>query len=679
MSDPVAAEDPPRASVLACVECRRANPPESRFCAGCGARLDAPGEWEAERPGHADPLVGRVIAERYRIDELVGRGGMGVVYRVEHVRIGKAMAMKLLHGELARQNDVIKRFRREAEAASKLDHPSTVQVFDFGRSDGLTYLVMELLGGQDLNHLIQVEGALEFARVARIAAQIAGSVSQAHERGIVHRDLKPENVRVLAGEGGTDRVKVMDFGLAKLRESEELKGASITRAGFIVGTPYYMAPEHIRGESVDARSDVYALGALVYKCVTGVPPFWAPTPVGVLTKHLTEPVVPPSVRSSRRDVPALCDEIVMRAMAKDPAERFQSMRELREELLAFLRSQGEDTAPFGSARMTLPAPDAVAVSDSGRKVEVATRGDVDRYERGIRVQQGALYGLLVVVAAALVVGAYFAWVRFGPSPRAPTSASASEVEPNDVPADAMPLPEGRLVTAYLGRRIDTSRSDADVYRIDTGTREPTVISLEVGGLPNVDMVVDVFRGSAAEPLFTIDGVVQGHAEIVPNLPLTERLYFVRVRELWQSGRYPTENVSDAYTIRWRPVAVEEGDEREINDRFELAERIAIGESRRGFVGWDGDHDWFCAASDAALAHATLSGTSRLDLVLAVHEGTGPSRRFDVGRVGASETTGPLVIAAGRTCFVVSAAPGNIRADGETRYTLTLSEGDADAP
>ncbi|MBZ0120994.1 MAG: protein kinase, partial [Sandaracinaceae bacterium] len=333
-------DDARTAEGLECPGCGRLNPDDARFCAGCGQRFGVPEITLGEDDGGADPLLGRTIADRYRIEELLGRGGMGVVYRVEHVRIGKLMAMKLLHGALARDKDVVKRFKREAEAISKLDHPNTVQVFDFGQSEGMMYLVMEYLSGRDLGHVLKEDGALPFPRVARIAAQVAGSVSQAHERGIVHRDLKPENVMVLPEGPIEDYVKVLDFGLAKLREHEDAE-RSITRAGSILGTPYYMAPEHIRGEEVDARSDVYAMGALIYKAVTGVPPFWATTPVGVLTMHLTDDVVPPSERAPGREIPFECDRIVLKAMEKRASDRYPSMEALRADLLEYLDRVGE--------------------------------------------------------------------------------------------------------------------------------------------------------------------------------------------------------------------------------------------------------------------------------------------------------------------------------------------------
>jgi serine/threonine-protein kinase len=224
-------EPPPRDSLvdareLKCPACGRVSGFDVRFCATCGFRFKqdddgTEGTRKRDTRDQADPLVGRTIADRYQIVELIGRGGMGVVYRVEHTRIAKAMAMKLLHGELARDKEVVRRFRREADAVSKLDHPNTVQVFDFGRAEGMTYLVMELLSGRDLGAVLAQEGTISFARMAHIAAQICASVQQAHDHGIVHRDLKPENVRLLKRRDDDDFVKVLDFGLAKLRDNEE--------------------------------------------------------------------------------------------------------------------------------------------------------------------------------------------------------------------------------------------------------------------------------------------------------------------------------------------------------------------------------------------------------------------------------------------------------------------------
>lgn len=649
---------------LECFSCGRTNRRHARFCEGCGARLGA-AERAEEHEGAADPLLGRIIADRYRIETLLGRGGMGVVYRVEHVRIGKLMAMKLLHGALARDRDLVKRFQREAEAVSKLDHPNTVQVFDFGQSEGMMYLVMEYLSGRDLGEVLMDEGALPFERVARIAAQACGSVAQAHERGIVHRDLKPENLMILDGRGESNEtdgpneiVKVLDFGLAKLRDAEEAGEKSLTRAGAIVGTPYYMAPEHIRGEAVDARSDVYAMGALIYKAVTGVPPFWAPSPVGVLTQHLTEAVVPPS---SRAAVPPEADRIVLKAMAKSPSERFQSMDALRDELLTYLASVGHD----GGIASGLVRASALA---RGSERQVATRGDVDQYERRLRRRNQMGYGLVALAVLGLAVGGAWAWDR------RPTPSPVAESEPNDTFAEADFLPEGVRFEAFLGKRLDEERSDADFYRIHNPGGARRVVRIEVTAIPNMDLVVEVFRDGITSPLLTADSGGMGWPEVVPNFAIEGEVYFLRVRELWESGRFPTENVSDPYTVRWSFVTPEEGDELEVNDSLELADGIAPGETRRGYVGWGGDADSYCVeeATDGVVAH--LEGVRTLDLVLeVVDRSRGRVSVVNANGVGDGEVSEAVAGEAGSLCFVVSARrpKEGLGNDPDERYALRL--------
>ena len=222
---------------------------------------------------------------------------MGAVYKVEHLAMGKLAAMKVLHPSLTQDREVAQRFRREAEAVSKLSSPNTVQVFDFGESSGSLYLVMELVKGEDLGAILRRDGPMPFARLAPMMMQVCDALSEAHEAGIVHRDLKPENLLVSRARDGRDVVKVLDFGLAKLRDSEELN--QVTARGSLIGTPFYMSPEQIRAEELDGRCDIYSLGALMYRMLTGAHPFTAPTPVAVLTQHLTDELVPPSRARSR--------------------------------------------------------------------------------------------------------------------------------------------------------------------------------------------------------------------------------------------------------------------------------------------------------------------------------------------------------------------------------------------
>jgi len=657
------------AELESCPACTRVNPVDARFCATCGLPLKTAG---AELPATvADPLIGRIIADRYKIETLIGRGGMGVVYKIEHVHIGKLMAMKLLHGELSRDKETLKRFKREAEAASHLDHPNTVQIFDFGRDQGLTYLIMEYLDGHDLGWVIQHEGPLDFQRVARICAQACGSIGQANAVGIIHRDVKPENIMVIQGRDRTDMTKVLDFGLAKLRHSDAAQ--TLTRQGSIIGTPYYMAPEHIRGEEVDERSDVYALGAVMYKAIAGVPPFWASSPMGVLTKHLTDEVVPPRDRASRRDLPPEADTIILKAMQKDPADRYQNMGELREDLAAYLASVGEE---LSDSTLSFPRG-AKLTTQSGKQavVPVATRGDVDHYET--RIARKGWIGRVLVVLALVGVGAAGYYAYQNPSEE---RVQPEETEPNDEPAVASRLPHDFTIRGKLGRRRSELEGDVDVYVIENPGGERRFMSVSVAGLPNMDLALDVVKAGIEAPALVADSTRVGGDEHVPNFPLSGSTYYLRIREVRESGSLPTENVSDSYSIRWAFLEPDEADEREVNDSLELAESISIGAPRTGYVGWEGDKDVFCADADGPAIVARLDGVPDVDLVLRVVDRlTASSTKIDAAPLGGGETSAVIPnVRRNGTCFEVSAATGGVGASASAAhgYTLTLVPSDA---
>jgi eukaryotic-like serine/threonine-protein kinase len=647
----------------ACQGCGSPNSLEARFCSACGEPLLY---GSVAGVPVADPLLGRVIADRYRILSMVGRGGMGVVYQVEHVQIGKIMAMKLLHGELARHRDVLKRFRREAEAASKLSHPNTVQIFDFGQAERLAYLVMEYVEGGDLGQLLKREGPLDFARAARICAQVCASVAEAHEHGIVHRDVKPENIMVSQTRGHPDFVKVLDFGLAKLREGTEQPSLTLTRAGNIVGTPYYMAPEQIRGDEVDPRTDVYGLGAVLYKAITGEPPFRAGTPMGVLTKHLTEAPVPPSQRGAV-SLPPQADAIVMRALQKDPAARHPTASDLREELLAYLRSVGEGS---GMTLMGSPAA-AGAIEGAGKSGPVATRSDVDAYQRRLKRRGWVGYVILLLLSAGVAGAGWWYWTD-----PAMGKVSTVEMEPNNTPQEANSLPAGQTIKGYLARRISREMGDVDVFRIDTPDGERRIISVLVTAIPNMDLVVDVAQQGRSVPLLEAKGGGVGQPVHIPNFPIEGPVHYLRVRQRWVEGQLPTENVSDAYTIRWETVAAGPDDEREVNDALELANPIGAGERRRGFIGWAGDVDYYCLSADAASVVAKVSGVEDVDLVLrVVDRDKGRSRTVDDGGPGEGERS-PVVAGARaeQTCFGLSVAHRSPRpANPSSPYVLEVLE------
>jgi serine/threonine-protein kinase len=349
---------------LTCPRCYAIYHQTVKFCGLCGAEIPPTTDTIESFP---DPLIGQVVSDRYRLTGLIGRGGMGAVYKAEHVALGKPLAVKILHGTLGQRKEVLQRFRREAEAASKLMHIHTVQVFDYGHWRGLTYLVMEHLRGADLSSVIRTDGRLPWPRALSIVAQVCDSLSEAHAMGIVHRDLKPENILLVPRAGHPDFVKVVDFGLAKVRDEKGQATLDTTGDGSLLGTPFYMAPEQIRGEPVDARTDIYAIGGVLYRCLTGLPPFEAPTPFAVLTKHLSDTLVPPSRRVEDAAIPPPVDAVVLKAMARDAAGRYRTADEMRQactDLLAALAPSAATPAyvpAIPAATPTLQPPGAPPV------------------------------------------------------------------------------------------------------------------------------------------------------------------------------------------------------------------------------------------------------------------------------------------------------------------------------
>jgi len=252
----------------------------------------------------------------YRIVEQLGRGGTSVVYRAEHVRLGRTAALKLLSPGLG-DADFSDRFLRESRLAASLDHPSIVPVYDAGEEEGLLYIAMACVEGTDLKTLIADEGRLPLRRALWIVGQIASALDAAHARGLVHRDVKPANILV----GPEDRAYLSDFGAVK-----ELASAGMTRTGTFVGTIEYCAPEQIEGGDVDARTDVYALACVLYEAVTGEPPFHRPSEVAVLNAHLHAP--PPQLTKTAPDLPSALDPVISKALAKSPLDRYGSCGEL---------------------------------------------------------------------------------------------------------------------------------------------------------------------------------------------------------------------------------------------------------------------------------------------------------------------------------------------------------------
>ena len=283
-----------------------------------------------------DPMLGTLFANKYKITKKLGEGGMGTVYQATQTPIDRLVAIKVLLGKLAQDEVAVKRFELEARAVSKMQHPNTVTIFDYGTTDDdRLYIVMEFLRGKTLSDALRATGVgLDERRVIHIVRQVCSSLGDAHAAGIIHRDLKPDNIFLTETGGSKDWVKVLDFGVAKMADSE---GAStLTQTGMIFGTPKYMSPEQAEGKPIDFRADIYAIGVVMYEMLTGRPPFLADTPVALLLKHIQEK--PKAFRVLRPDL-TLSPEIemvTMKALAKDPDHRYARVEEMAADLEACL-------------------------------------------------------------------------------------------------------------------------------------------------------------------------------------------------------------------------------------------------------------------------------------------------------------------------------------------------------
>jgi serine/threonine-protein kinase len=336
----------------------------------------------------SDPRLGKLLDGRYRLDQRLGAGGMGVVYKGEQVALGKPVAVKLLHDALASIPDLFKRLQREAQAMSKLGHPNLVSVIDSGVAEGVPFLVMDFISGKTLADVL-AEGRMPAVRAVRIAKQILAGVSHAHALGVVHRDLKPDNILLLSDVEG-DFVKILDFGLAKLVHQSE--GTQLTNSGFALGTPGYMSPEQARGAESDERSDLYSVGVILYHLVTGRKPFMADSPLAVLRMHMDDAPVPPT-KVVAKACSAELERVILRAMAKEPKARFQSAADFARALAA--------TPEAGSIEAPAPA--------------LAGRGEMETVagKRPSRFGKIGLFGLVgrVIVAGIVIAGFTIGWMQ----------------------------------------------------------------------------------------------------------------------------------------------------------------------------------------------------------------------------------------------------------------------------
>jgi hypothetical protein len=306
-------------------------------------------------------LIGRTLNHRYLVEDKIGEGGFGAVFRGKQIATGREVALKILHPHNVSDETIVARFRREAEACSKLRDPHTVTTYDFDETpDGILYLAMELLRGRSLHQVQKADGLLPAARVLKILDQVAASLTEAHQNGIVHRDMKPENV-IIESRAGEDHVKVLDFGIAKVM-SDERTVPALTAVGQTLGTLEFMSPEQLRGQALDGRSDIYALGMMAYEMLTGSLPFKSvKSPIDIINFHMKQEPPPPSSLTSKASIPKQVDEIILKMVAKDREHRFADAPALRVQIADTQRALDRSPDRFEAYRVAAVIGATVAV------------------------------------------------------------------------------------------------------------------------------------------------------------------------------------------------------------------------------------------------------------------------------------------------------------------------------
>jgi eukaryotic-like serine/threonine-protein kinase len=382
--------------VKVCPVCQREYPAEASHCADDRVPLVA---MVTDTGGGSKELIGQIVEGRYKIERIIGQGGMGTVYACRHVVVGKVAAMKVIRTGAERSEGVLQRFVREAQTANLLHTRHIVEVSDFGQlPSGAFFVVMELLEGQDLAHAMRA--GLSRKDLVHIFTQIAETLQLAHDKGIVHRDLKPDNVFLVNDGGDPLFVKLLDFGIAKVLHGEGTGG--LTETGVILGTPYYMSPEQARADALDHRSDIYSLGVMMYRAFTGRLPFVADSTMGVLTRHITEAPQPPSQIGN---VDQVTEQLILRCLAKRPQYRYQSMSELAEAL------------------KQVPLQAAPSLRDHPTVLEGPTPG-AQRAQLGIAATQSAAHPQVASGAHPQVHSGPYAPVPSGPYAQVPSGPYA---------------------------------------------------------------------------------------------------------------------------------------------------------------------------------------------------------------------------------------------------------------
>jgi len=442
---------------IQCPYCGSEHPDHATACPSTGRELT-----------HAHRLIGKTLG-KYEILRLIGEGGMGAVFEARHVEVRRRVALKLLNPYFAQDPQVLARFKREARATGEIGHENIIEIYDIAKdpASGATYLVLELLKGRTLLDLIQEKGGLSVKESVDIMLQVLSALHASHALGIIHRDLKPENIFLITRAGRKNWVKLLDFGIAKIKETDE--GQKLTQTGAMMGTPYYMAPEQIRGQrEIDQRLDVYACGVILYQCITGKVPFDFPTVPALVYAILNETPVDPA--QSRPGTPDELSMIILKAMARDPEMRFQSSQEMAQALekfgSGFMEVEEELRKGDELARTLLGRMDR---SDSTMDTKSATDlewGKSDSKTPGLGRRMALIAGIGLAAILLVAGGAYLlsSWSKdYGTATDKVESAVTSAAHPKKPVENLEEKPEAVDASNRIQCLIDTVPKEAVIY------------------------------------------------------------------------------------------------------------------------------------------------------------------------------------------------------------------------
>ena len=495
--------------MILCPRCHAENKDDARFCERCGENLAALSQKSQ------DPFIGRILSDKYLILDHLGDGGMGKVYKAEQLSLSKNIAIKILHKELLKNDTQVKRFQREALLASRLEHPNSINIIDFGKTEeGAHFLAMEALSGVELSDVIKKEFPLECERTVHILMQVCSVLAEAHANTIVHRDLKPENIMLIDRMEDPNFVKVLDFGIAKLHERDENEPA-ITMQGMVCGTPEYMSPEQAMGKELDPRTDLYSLGCVLYEMMTQQVPFKNPNPQALLAMHIKDKPIPPSQLRSELDINPDLEKIALKAMKKKVENRFQSSLDMRQAFEALLVDAGKFRPTNASQPIPTPPPQPPEPPQSGKLNNIPTQFKTsdtssssmvpDPYQSQQRGEpastaemlrdgkKGSNYAKMMigaVVALVLIIAAV--WVMGGEGDRSQQQApepKAAQAKTAKMPVPALVPPSPEVIKEPVAKSPEpTSETSKRKFSKPTRSAPPATEKTKKTSAPSVAAV-----------------------------------------------------------------------------------------------------------------------------------------------------------------------------------------------